>query len=204
MRPSGGAVTVCGAILAGGRAERFGGVAKGLLRVGAGTIIERELAAFAEAGVREVVISANHAEPYRRFGRQIVPDLRPGQGPLGGVEAVLTSLAGRAEAVAFLPCDLPCITAAQVRRLLSAFDAGRELVAVAVTDASSWQPLCAIVHNAALPAVRQALDGRERTVSRVWERLGPRLVHFDDAAPFRNVNTPQELALWRKEAQSMP
>ena len=204
MRPREDRGPVCGAILAGGRAERYGGVAKGLLRVGSETIIGRALAAFAGAGVHDVVISANDGEPYGQFGRTIVPDLRSGLGPLGGVEAVLAALEGRAAAVAFLPCDLPGITAAELRALVCAFAAGSELLAVAVTDDSFWHPLCAVVHNAALPAISEALDGGERGVHRVWERLGARPVRFEDPGAFRNINTPRELERWRAEVGLTP
>ncbi len=196
------AARIAGAILAGGSAARYGGRPKGLLRLADGrTVIERELAEIRAAGVENVVIVANEPELYGTPGAAVIPDLRRGMGPLAGIEAALAWSRRRADAVLFLPCDLPGITAAEIAALVGAFAHGSELAAVAMTEVSFWQPLCAVVHNDALPAVSRALDGGRRTVRQVWQELGAAEVRFDDPAPFFNVNTPDDLARWLAGAE---
>ncbi len=196
---------MAGAVLAGGKATRYGGRPKGLLRLGDGrTIIKREVAELRAAGVGDVVIVANEAALYERYGEAVIRDLRPGMGPLGGIEAALAWSRGRCDSVLFLPCDLPGVTAKAIAALASAFADGAELVAVAVTEASFWQPLCAVVHNDALPAVSRALDEGRRTVREVWQDLGAAEVQFGDPAPFFNVNSPEDLARWRAQVEHKP
>ena len=192
---------ICAAILAGGRASRYGGVPKGLLPVGDGeTILDRELAAVRMSGIEDLRIVAQDADAYARCGVRVIPDLRPGMGPLGGIEAALADAADGLRAVLFLPCDLPGITAKEVNAMVRGFRAGGSSVAVAVTSDSLWQPLCSVVHNAARPAVAHALDAGRLKVRDVWESLGAVLVRFEDPAPFLNVNTPADLGRWRAAA----
>ena len=196
---------MAGAVLAGGKATRYGGRPKGLLRLGDGrTIIEREVAELRAAGVEDIVVVANEAVLYERCGGAVIQDVRPGMGPLSGIEAALARSQGRCDSVLFLPCDLPAITAKEIAALASAFADGAELVAVVVTGDSFWQPLCAVVHNDAVPAVSRALDEGRRTVREVWQDLGAAEVQFGDSAPFFNVNSPEELARWRAQVEHKP
>ena len=189
---------LAGAILAGGEAARYGGRPKGLLPVGDGrTILERELDAMRATGLKQLAVIANEPEPYRRFGVEVVPDLRPGNGPLGGIEAALEHYRGRCTGVLFLPCDLPAIGAEEMARLAEAFAARRPMVAVAVVEDSFWQPLCAVVHIAARSAVSRALDAGRLSPRLLWRELGAVPVRFADPAPFFNVNTPADFARWR-------
>jgi molybdopterin-guanine dinucleotide biosynthesis protein A len=194
---------VCVAILAGGRASRYGGVPKGLLPVGDGqTILDRLLVAVRTAGIYDVRIVACDADAYARCGVRVIPDLRRGMGPLGGIEAALADAADGGRAVLLLPCDLPGIGPKEVAALVRGFRAGGCLVAVAVTGNSLWHPLCSVVHNAARAAVSAALDAGRLKVRDVWESLGAAPVRFADPAPFFNVNTPADLERWRSAGTS--
>ena len=191
---------IAGAVLAGGRALRYGGRPKGLLEVAPGvTILERTLREMKAAGLQEIAISANAPEPYRALGRAVVPDLRPGGGPLYGVEAVLAHHRGRFDATLFLPGDLPGITRGEALALAEDFRRGGAGVVVAETGLSFWHPLCIVVHNDVLGAVARALDEGRRGAGELWRALGARPVPFEDAASFFNVNAPEDLARWRAE-----
>ena len=190
---------LAGAILAGGLATRYGGAVKGDLDAGGGrTILQRLLAELAAAGIDEVIVSANDPARYASLGRPVVADLRPGLGPLGGIEAVLAHHAGRFNATVLLPCDLPGITAAQIGELAAAFRGGQSRIVVAETGDSFRHPLCSVVHNGLLPDISAALDAGELSVGRLWHKLGAAAVRFDDQTPFFNVNTPQDLANWHE------
>jgi molybdopterin-guanine dinucleotide biosynthesis protein A len=188
---------IAAGILAGGRASRFSGCAKGLLELPGGvSIIENALAAVAGAGIAPVTIIANDPEPYEHLGVEIVPDYRPGYGPLGGIEAALLHYAGRCEAVLVLPCDLPGITDREVCALRAAFAESRPPAVVAATGDGFWHPLCAVARVDLLPAVSRALDAGRNGVYRLWRGVGAVPLCFDDAAPFFNVNTPADLDRW--------
>lgn len=82
-----------GVILAGGSAARLGGLAKGLLSRSNGPPIAVCLSGqMLAAGVGEVVIVCNNPGPYEHMGLKILPDIRPGQGPMGGIETGLPML----------------------------------------------------------------------------------------------------------------
>jgi molybdopterin-guanine dinucleotide biosynthesis protein A len=159
-------------------------------------ILDRILRAADGAGLEDVLLVANDPAPYRRFGRRIVPDLRPGLGPLGGIEAALASLGEPFEGVLVLPCDLPGLTADAVSALLSAFEASEAGLVYASTGDRGGHYLCAAVHRRHAAAVGAALDRGERGVGRLWRALGAGAVAFEDPHPFFNVNSPEERSRW--------
>ena len=166
-------VRVSGAILAGGQGKRMGGSRKGLLqRAPRQTIVEYLIQEMNRAGVEEIAIVSCDIPPYSPFGQTVVPDIRPGLGPLGGIEAALDRAAkqGDSDAVLFLPCDMPAISRHQIQSLLEAFRASSPRVAVAALQIEGIrvQPLCCIVHKDVLPNVQSALDEKEYSVRRLW------------------------------------
>ena len=190
-------VKFAAAILAGGKASRYGGTTKGLLEVAPGvTIARRLIGEVISSGVEEIAILANDSQAYQQFGLPVIPDLRQGVGPLGGVEAALDHYEGRCEAVVFLPCDLPGIGSSEIEALLAAYQAGDSQIVYAKTERFFSEPLCAVVHNDLRGAVSSAIDQGHRKVRQVWRELGAQPVHFDDARPFFNVNTPEDMADW--------
>jgi len=197
-------VHVAGAILAGGQARKMGGADKGLLERAPGqTIAGHLIDALAAAGVTEVIVNANHPAAYGRLGKPVVPDRRPGLGPLAGVEATLACIAanGTADGVLFVPCDLPAMSATTLRRLLRAFEDAPTGVKVAHVPEGipPWHPLCCVVATDLLPGVQAALNAGHLKVLRLWEDLGVTPVVFDDPQPFWNVNSPEDLEAWQRK-----
>ena len=198
---------IFGAILAGGQATRMGRRAKGLLPHGhGGSLIAHLLTELRAAGVADVLIAANDPGAYSRFGVPVVADLRPGLGPLAGIEAALAHVTdeNRADAALFLPCDLPAITHRQIGRLVAAFQSRPAGIKIAVTqgDLPRWHALCCIMHRDKLPEIAAALDRGQLKVTTLWEELGAEEVPFEDPQPFENVNTMEEFEVWRKRNSS--
>ena len=192
-------VRLSGAILAGGKASRYGGRPKGLLPLAEGeTILARTIGELRAAGIHDIVIVASDRARYRHLGREVVADLRPGLGPLGGIEAALNHLAPRCDGVLLLPCDLPGITAEEIAALRRAFVSAPAPVVMAETEHGRCHPLCAVLDVSIGPAVSQAIDAGRRSPYRLWLALGAALVHFERAASFFNLNTPEDLARWRR------
>jgi len=195
--PSLRSTRIAAAILAGGAASRWGGRPKGLVRLPGGlSIIERTIGVAADSGIHDVAIIANDPAPYLGLGLEIVPDRRPGLGPLAGIEAALMHFADRCDGMLVLPCDLPAITGRELSALTRCFAEVTAPVVVAETGDSFWQPLCAIVRADILPAVTKSLDEGQRGVYRLWREIGALPLPFPDPRPFFNINTPADLACW--------
>lgn len=183
------------AILAGGRARRFGGRSKLLLPLGDRRIVDRLLAVLG-AVVDQVFIVANEPETYAGLGVPVHPDVIAGAGPLGGVHAALRhSSSPRTLVVAG---DMPFLRAAFVDRLRRA--GGADEVAVPRTG-DGYQPLCANYPASCAAALeRRIVAGTLGLIAAV--RALPRhemdaeaIAPFDpDGTLFFNVNTPADHA----------
>ena len=183
------------AILAGGRARRFGGRPKLLLPLGDRRIVDRLLAAL-RAVADQVFIVANDRETYAGLGVPVHSDVLTGAGPLGGVHAALRASASARTLV--IAGDMPFPDPTFLAHLLSA---GRGVdVAVPRTD-DGYQPLCACYRAACVPLIeRRVAGGALRLVAAVEAmrrheldaaEVGP----FDpDGRLFFNVNTPADHA----------
>ena len=110
---------IAGAILAGGKAKRLNGIAKGNIEINDNTIIANLINAFNDAGISEIAISANDKKPYKQYGKTIIADFKADAGPLAGIAAVLQQLK-QFDAVIFMPCDLPFITEHEILGLKNA------------------------------------------------------------------------------------
>jgi len=188
---------VSAAILAGGRARRFGGADKGALAVGRERIIDRQRAALA-AVADDVRIVAGDRDGYDGRGLRVIADAVPGAGPLGGLYSALLDAAH--ERVLILACDLPFVTAALLQRLVEESGTGQEIDAVVPRSARGLEPLCALYMTRAAGAVRARIDRGDLRVAglladlRVRE-LGPEvLAPYDAGSLFENVNTPHDHA----------
>lgn len=188
-----GAPRLLGVVLAGGDSRRFGR-SKGEARVGDLTLVERAARTLRPL-CAEVVVGRPPA----------LPDLRPGQGPLAGLEAALVRAAGTgAHGVVVLACDLPAVHTAALSRLVTAWrQAPSPPTAVAVPH-EPLQPLCGVWGVETRAAVSRALDEERRSAGALVRELpgvvtlpavdladelglmAPQLLH--------NVNHPEELA----------
>ncbi|MER6073280.1 NTP transferase domain-containing protein [Streptomyces sp. NPDC001817] len=131
-------------VLAGGAARRLGGADKPGLRVGGRALLDRVLAACADAGTTVVVADRRPTARPVRWAREEPP----GAGPVAALEAGLRLTT--AEHAVVLSADLPFLKPATLRQLLTALgdtDADGALL----TDADGRdQPLVAAYRTAAL------------------------------------------------------
>jgi molybdopterin-guanine dinucleotide biosynthesis protein A len=194
-----------GAIIAGGRATRFGGVAKGLERVGGVRIIDRVAAALGESCDDLIVVANDVAANDWIPGARVAADFRPGMGALGGLHAALVN---SRESVLVLAWDLPFATGGLMRALRNAGEAAGADAAVPVSGAPlGFEPLCAWYRASCLATVERHLDsgdlragGWQGEVASVRVDASP---WGDPGEMFFNVNTPADLAMadakaWKK------
>lgn len=182
--------TFAGAVLAGGASRRMGRD-KALVEIAGRPLIAIAAAALDQAGASEVVVAGGTG--LDRVGLRAVPDLYPGQGPLGGI---ITALRATSEpAVVILTCDLPAITAAEVEAVLAALHAHPEADVAAPLMDGRPQFLTAAYRRRALEPLERAFAAGERAVRRA---VASQLIchEFDGLDPHRlaDVDTPADLA----------
>lgn len=193
---------IAGAILAGGKGSRINGLAKGALKTDDGiSIVERLIAEFNKSDIAEVVIITGDREFYKHCGSEIIADLRSGFGPIAGIEAGLDYFAGRCDAVLFIPCDMPQITAGQIVALKKSFVDQGSPVVFAKTSEFFWHPLCAVVHNGLLEQASAAIDRGQLKIRQLWDQVGANGVMFEDENPFFNINSHNDLNLWQIQCE---
>jgi molybdopterin-guanine dinucleotide biosynthesis protein A len=211
------------AILAGGQATRFSGRDKSALVVDGRTILDRQLSelssltgdvmivdgspdegaraflhegarAFPDEGARAFLNEG--ARAFQASGTRRIADIVPGCGPLGGLHAALTH--AREDHVFVVACDMPYVTAAFGRYLLSL--AGAVDVVVPRTE-RGYHPLCAVYARACLEPIAARLAERRLALHELLTALPARVVTEEElsrfGAPSRllaNVNTPAEYA----------
>jgi molybdenum cofactor guanylyltransferase len=182
-----------GVILAGGLATRMGGGDKGLLPLGASTILGHVIDRFGPQ-VPALALNAN-GDPARfaGFDLPVIADQTTDfAGPLAGVLAGLDWAAARgvshivtaAADTPFVPCDLV------VQLQLAGGDLGLALAA----SPSGRQPTFGLWPVALRDDLRRALGAGLRKVVLWTQQHGAGSANFPDDAAFFNVNTPDDLA----------
>jgi molybdopterin-guanine dinucleotide biosynthesis protein A len=140
-----------GFVLAGGRSTRMG-QDKALLQVAGRSLLERSLDKLRTIGVTAPRIAAARTD--LSSYAPAVPDLHPGCGPLGGIEAALAATTQPLNL--FLPVDLPLLPARFLNWMLQRAEITRALVTV--PRINGWpQPLCAVYHRDLLQPITDAL-----------------------------------------------
>lgn len=198
MMPANGCV---GIILAGGGATRFGGLPKGLQIVEGKRIIDRVAAALGEAA-DELLLVANDPEAAAWLpGVRTAPDVRPGEGALGGLHAALAHARGSSALV--VAWDMPFVDPGLLRALRALGEAGADVaVAESETSGRGVEPLCAWYGPSCLAAIERRLDAGDRRVVGFFEdvrvaRLPAAEVsqYGESARIFFNVNFPSDLPI---------
>jgi molybdenum cofactor guanylyltransferase len=185
------------AILAGGRARRFGGRDKSALMVDGRSILERQLDELSTLTTDIMIVGPQSgcAPPGRA---RIVADRVPDSGPLGGLCTVLGE--SRADATIVMACDMPYVPASFLRYLL---ELTRDADAVVPRTARGYHPLCAAYTPACrLPAEAQLASRRLKMIDLVDSLFGDGRVRIvtpheidafgDHNRVLANVNTPAE------------
>jgi molybdopterin-guanine dinucleotide biosynthesis protein A len=187
--------TTAGVILAGGRASRMGGRDKAFAAVGGEPIAVRTVRLF-RGLFEQVIVSTNRPERFAGFGVETVPDLRPGCGPLAGIEAAM--LASRHPWIFVVACDMPGLDADVIRWMLARPRAGDAVVPRWEADV---EPLHALYAIHALPAVQECLGAGRHALRDFLPAIRVDYVGEEELRALRgaarsllNVNTPEELA----------
>jgi molybdopterin-guanine dinucleotide biosynthesis protein A len=193
-------------IQAGGESRRMGRD-KGLtpfLGVPLALHVAQRLAHLAD----EIWVTTNHLAEYEPLGLQMISDLAPGRGALGGLYTALS--AARFPLVAVAACDMPFASPKIFTAALELLESGG-YDAVVPKTAYGAEPFHAVYRReTCLPAITAALkQDAWRADSwypnmRIRFFLEEEIRHLDpQGLAFSNVNNPEELAQAEKRAREM-
>jgi molybdopterin-guanine dinucleotide biosynthesis protein A len=179
-------------ILAGGGAERLGGIDKATITIGGATLLERAVGAVEAA--RAVVCVG----PQRDVGCPVVwtREHPVGGGPVAGLSAGLDLV--EASIVVVLAVDHPFVTTELVARLVETCALDGVDAALAGDDAGIAQPLLAAYRVAWLSACLRAIGSPAgASMTRLIEGL--RFVTVPAPVAARDLDTPEDLERARRE-----
>jgi molybdopterin-guanine dinucleotide biosynthesis protein A len=183
-----------GAILAGGRSSRFGSP-KTFVDVAGLPMLLRVRSALA-AAVRDVV-AVGHDPLLSAAGLECRPDLRPGGGPMAGLQVALLWARERGlPGVLLAGCDMPFLSADLLRLIVERAAAAPFAVAPVGSMGGSPEPLCTWYSVECLPEVDQRLDRGQLAMRELLSlpgvaQISPSEVRRfgDPSTLFMNVNT---------------
>ena len=168
------------AVLAGGAATRFGGRDKGALVLAGRTILDRQLAALSPLTDDIMLVGRAGAEPALP-GVRPVADRVSGRGPLAGLDAALD--AARDDELVVLACDMPFVTTALLRHLVS-LAAGADVVVPATER--GYHPLCAVYTRACRATISRRLAENRLALRGLLDDLRVRVVTGEELDAFGN------------------
>ncbi len=162
-----------GVVLAGGKSARMGHT-KALIEIDGRAMADRVLDALREVGAEPLLIVGGDSGELDALTAPVIPDIEPGEGPVGGVLSALVHAEhwSDIDAIFVLACDLPWLTATTLSLVLDAVS-DRPDADVWVGRASRLEPMCACWSTSpgTLERVRTAYAGGERAMHRLIEQL---------------------------------
>lgn len=186
-----------GAVLAGGRALRFGGQDKTQLKLGRESLLSRTFGIL-DSFCTEILISNNNnyndnnLPPYP--GGKIIPDLETGQGPLGAIYSCL--LKTHNPYLQVVAGDMPFITAPALAKL---WQEKEEFDVIIPQTPDGLQPLAALYKQSCIPAIAAQLKAKKFKIRSFFDDVRVKIIicsDFPDIYPdntFLNINSPKDL-----------
>jgi molybdenum cofactor guanylyltransferase len=192
---------ITGLLLAGGRAQRMGGIDKGLVPFQGKPLIEHAIHRLAPQ-VSGLLINANRNQDiYSHYGYPIVADeSQDFAGPLAGYLVGLKACDTPYMVTA--PCDSPLFPTDLVVALADRLEKQGANIAYASSQDSAgkiWaQPVFCLMKRDVLHSLEQFLDNGQRKIDRWFASQDACTTIFANESAFANANTPEELAQLEK------
>ncbi len=143
----------------------------------------------------DILISAREGEKFSFTGLEIIQDIIPGLGPIGGIYSAIEKI--DAERIFLFPCDMPFISTEFVRYMTELPD---YYDIVVPKTGGYYQPLHAIYSKKCAPRIRENIDREDYRMSGFYEGLEVRDVedieiefYGDPFRIFKNVNFKEDL-----------
>ena len=127
---------------------------------------------------------------YSELGYPVIPDLYPGEGPLGGILSALTHTSADWNLV--VACDMPGLSAEFLKEILDAADRSSDQAVVPAGPSGRPEPLCAAYHRSSQAALENAFQSGVRKVTAALAGIRTCRLAVGELALFQNVNTPED------------
>jgi molybdopterin-guanine dinucleotide biosynthesis protein A len=181
------------AVIAGGKARRFGGRDKSRLVVHGRAIIVRQIEVLRRVAA-SIVIIANEPERFADLGLPVQADLIPGAGAMGGIYTALEI--APADRVIVVGCDLPFLDPDVLDHLVELADGGD---GAWVRSPRGVEPLIACYRRSARSVLRREIEAGRlalhelESVLRMQALEGRALEAFGPADRLTtNINSPDD------------
>ncbi len=172
------------------------GADKALLDVDGRPLALTVARALRAAGAEPVVAVGGDLEGLTAVGLRAVPDLHPGEGPLGGVLTALQAV--DADVVVVLACDLPDVDADVVRAVVTALGDDDDVAAPRHDD--RLELLHAAYRQRAEPVLAAAFAAGERALHRAAQGL--RIAAVTDLPPQALADADEPADLRRRGGET--
>lgn len=194
-----------GAIIAGGKATRYGGRPKGLEKVGGERILDLLAARMTEALGAQPAIVANDPDASTWMpGFEVVTDPRPDCGSLGGIYTAVTAENGPVLVVAW---DMPFVTA-KLLRMLAEEANGHDVFLPVSQSRHGMEPLCGVYSPSCAGPIEERLNQEDYRAIGFHDKVKVGFLPLekvkecgDSNTLFFNINSPEDLRkaeeLWR-------
>lgn len=158
--------SITGIILAGGSGERIG-CNKAFLKLGSKTLIE-ELISRLEERFPRLIIVANETEKYRKFHHEVISDILPHKGPLGGI---YTGLVNSNSLYNFIvACDMPFIKPDLIRYMMEKIEVNDVIIP---KWNGKFEPLCAIYSKKCIKPIEKQLSKDNLKITDFFKDVNP-------------------------------
>jgi len=176
---------------------------KAFLQIGQKTIIERETEVLSTLFSRIIVVT-NARESHKHLRVNLVSDLVPDKGPLGGIYSGLT--ASKDEYNFVVSCDLPFLNAGLISYLIEV-TSGQDIVIPKLNG--FVEPLHAVYSKHCLIPIKRQLDRNELKIQSFFGEVKVRYIRKNEiknydpqGIAFFNVNTEDDLKKARSIAKN--
>ena len=179
-------------VLAGGKSTRMG-QDKALLELNNETLLVRvlKLAKLIAPNVRII----GDAKKFAPWG-DVVEDIYPEHGPLGGIHAALVGTETDLNLV--LPVDMPFLDRAFLDFLVAKGSSSSAIVTVP-RSGTRLHPLCATYRRSFVEVAKRSLEAGQNKIDALFSDVETQIIEEDEILRngftvnlFRNVNTPQD------------
>ena len=160
---------------------------KALLPLGPSTLVE-QIAARVRAAAGNVTI-IGPIERYRHLDIQVIEDLIPDSGPMGGLYTALKTTSADWNLV--VACDMPGLEVRFLTAMLAAAPGCGSLALVPYSD-RGWEPLCAVYHRDLISQIDRSLSHKAFKMQEFVAEIRAKPWPVSNSALLSNVNTLED------------
>jgi len=170
-------------ILAGGKSSRMG-EDKGLKLLHGKHLIQYVIDSLIPY-FKDIKISTNNPE-YEQFGYELVVDIIPEKGPMGGIYSSLKN--SSYDDVFITGCDMPCISASSFERLLQQ----KNQTATVAVYKERVQPLFGIYNRILIPLLETKIEQNKLKMFDFLQKIKANFIEMNNEDVFLNINTLED------------